>query len=89
MRPRAGARGAVPAMQPGVAHPWPAFRQRSEQYFTWSQSRSHFFRQAKGRPHAMQHFVGRRGFFCMAAGVGGATASGSAPHAIPSTSRME
>ena len=26
-------------------------RQRSEQNLTWSQSRSHFLRQAKGRPH--------------------------------------
>lgn len=37
-------------------------RHLSEQYFTCSQSRSHFLRQAKGRPHAMHIFVGRLGF---------------------------
>ncbi len=37
-------------------------RQRSEQYFTLSQSRAHFLRQAKGRPHAMHVFVGRSAF---------------------------
>lgn len=34
-------------------------RQRSEQYFTFAQSRSHFFRQAKGRPQTTQVLVGR------------------------------
>jgi len=34
-------------------------RQRSEQYFTFAQSRSHFFRQAKGRPQITQGLVGR------------------------------
>lgn len=33
--------------------------QRSEQYLTLSQSRAHFFRQAKGRPQAAQSLVGR------------------------------
>jgi len=34
-------------------------RQRTEQYFTFAQSRSHFFRQAKGRPQITQGLVGR------------------------------
>jgi len=34
-------------------------RQRSEQYFTLSQSRAHFLRQVKGRPQAAQVFVGK------------------------------
>jgi hypothetical protein len=42
----------------------PAARQRSEQTFTFSQSRSHFFRHANGRRHAAQIFVGRLGFLC-------------------------
>ena len=36
--------------------------QRSEQVRTWSQSRAHFLRQAKGRPQATQIFVGRSAF---------------------------
>ena len=36
-----------------------AVRQRSEQYFTFTQSRAHFLRQAKGRPHTTQSLVGR------------------------------
>jgi hypothetical protein len=34
-------------------------RQRSEQYFTFTQSRAHFLRQTKGRPHTTQSLVGR------------------------------
>lgn len=34
-------------------------RQLSEQYFTSFQTRSHFLRQEKGRPHAAQVFDGR------------------------------
>jgi hypothetical protein len=34
-------------------------RQRSEQNLTWSQSRSHFLRQVKGRPQCAQSFWGR------------------------------
>ena len=34
-------------------------RQRREQYFTASQSRAHFLRQAKGRAQAAQSLVGR------------------------------
>ena len=34
-------------------------RQRSEQYFTWSQSRAHFLRHAKGLPQHRQTLVGR------------------------------
>lgn len=37
-------------------------RQRSEQYFTFSQSRSHFLRQEKGNPHTRQVFVGSSDF---------------------------
>lgn len=37
-------------------------RQRSEQYFTSSQTRSHFLRQENGRPHAAQVFDGRSAF---------------------------
>jgi len=36
-----------------------ARRQRSLQYFTVAQSRSHFFRQVKGRPHRTQVLAGR------------------------------
>lgn len=36
-----------------------AARQRSEQYFTFTQSRAHFLRQTKGRPHTTQSLVGR------------------------------
>lgn len=45
-------------------------RQASEQYFTFSQSFAHFFRQANGRPQVMQSFWGRsdlRRIFGMAA----------------------
>ena len=38
-------------------------RQRSEQNFTRSQSRSHFFRHVKGRPQHWQSFWGRCSFF--------------------------
>ena len=34
-------------------------RQRREQYFTFSQSFSHFLRQANDRPHTTQTLVGR------------------------------
>ena len=34
-------------------------RQRSEQYFTFPQSRSNFFRQTKGLPQTVQSLVGR------------------------------
>ena len=33
-------------------------RQRSEQYFTFSQSRAHFLHQVNGRPHTAQSFAG-------------------------------
>jgi hypothetical protein len=33
-------------------------RQRSEQYFTSSQTFAHFLRQANGRPHVAQGFCG-------------------------------
>lgn len=36
--------------------------QRSEQYFTWSQSRAHFLRQAKGRWQLIQIFSGKFSF---------------------------
>jgi hypothetical protein len=39
-----------------------AERHRSEQYFTFSQSRAHFLRQVKGKPQAAQVFVGRSDF---------------------------
>lgn len=53
-----GDRAQASALPPGL----PAFRQASLQYFTSGQSRSHFFRQAKGRPQARQIFVGRSDF---------------------------
>ena len=37
----------------------PTRRQASEQYFTASQSRAHFFRHANGRPQATQVLLGR------------------------------
>ena len=37
--------------------------QRLEQYFTFSQSRSHFFRQVKGRSQTGQTLVGKLDFF--------------------------
>jgi len=40
-----------------------ARRQRSEQYLTCSQSRSHFLRQAKGRAQCAHCFVGSSDFF--------------------------
>ena len=39
-----------------------ALRQRSEQYLTSSHTFSHFFRHAKGRPHAAQNFCGKSAF---------------------------
>ncbi len=42
-------------------------RQRSEQYFTSSQTLAHFFRQAKGRLQVRQVFCGRSAFFCILA----------------------
>jgi hypothetical protein len=42
--------------------PAAAFRQRSEQYFTLSQSRAHFLRHENGRPHRAQGFAGRSAF---------------------------
>jgi hypothetical protein len=56
--------------------PLPLRRQRSEQYFTLSQSRSHFFRQVKGRPQAAQVLLGKSPFFCILA-KGGAYFSSS------------
>lgn len=41
----------------------PARRQRSEQYLTWSQSRSHFLRQVKGSEQYVHCLVGRSDFF--------------------------
>lgn len=41
-------------------------RQRSEQYFTWSHTRSHFLRQRNGRPQCMQGFSGNSCFLRMA-----------------------
>jgi hypothetical protein len=46
--------------------PFPDFfadRQRSEQYLTSSQTRSHFLRQVKGLPQVAQVFCGRLDFF--------------------------
>ncbi|OLP05927.1 hypothetical protein BLL52_2156 [Rhodoferax antarcticus ANT.BR] len=39
-----------------------ARRQRSEQYLTLSQSRAHFFRQAKGLPQVRQILLGNSDF---------------------------
>jgi hypothetical protein len=43
----------------------PTLRQPSEQYLTSFHTDAHFLRQAKGRPHATQIFVGRSLFFRM------------------------
>ena len=40
-------------------------RQRSEQYFTSSQTFSHFLRQVNGRPQTRQVFCGKSLFFCI------------------------
>lgn len=40
------------------------FLHLSLQYFTSSQTFSHFFRQVKGRPQAWQVLVGKKGFLC-------------------------
>ena len=40
-------------------------RQRSEQYFTSSQTFSHFLRQVKGRPQTTHVFCGKSPFFCI------------------------
>jgi hypothetical protein len=50
--------GAAFARRPRLSSPL----QRSEQVFTSSQTRSHFLRQAKGRPQASQVFCGRSPF---------------------------
>lgn len=42
-------------------------RQRSEQYFTSSQTFSHFLRQAKGRPQVTQVLLGRSPFLIILA----------------------
>ena len=39
--------------------------QRLEQYFTFSQSRSHFFRQVKGRSQTGQILEGKLDFFIL------------------------
>jgi hypothetical protein len=48
--------GATPGPDAGRGY---IARQRSEQYFTFTQSRSHFFRQTKDRPQTTQSLVGR------------------------------
>lgn len=55
-------------------------RQRSEQYLTCSQSRAHFLRQAKGRPHSAQILVGRSPFLTIL-GI-----SAASPHTAPGAS---
>ena len=45
-------------------------RQRSLQYFTSSQQRSHFLRQANGRPQTGQTLEGRSDFFLIFMGNG-------------------
>ena len=40
-----------------------SFRHLSEQYFTSSQTFSHFFRHVNGRPQVMQILVGKSDFF--------------------------
>jgi hypothetical protein len=47
----------------------PSFRQRSEQYFTSSQTFAHFLRQSKGRPQLAQTLRGRSPFFTIFAMV--------------------
>ena len=49
----------LPRIASGVSAFGQARRHRSEQYFTSSQTFSHFFRQAKGRPQTGQVLVGR------------------------------
>jgi hypothetical protein len=48
-----------------TARVFDALRQRSEQYFTSSQSFAHFFRQVNGSPQWAQIFCGRSAFFRM------------------------
>ena len=52
---------------PGLAEP-PCLRQRSEQYLTCSQSRSHFLRQKNERPHPRQIFEGSFSLWWVMAG---------------------
>lgn len=46
----------------------PLARQRSEQYLTFSQSRTHRFRQANGRSQATQILLDRLSFLCTTVG---------------------
>ena len=51
---------------PGAGALFRSRRQRSEQYLTSSQTRSHFLRQVNGRPHRAQILVGRSAFLRIA-----------------------
>lgn len=44
---------------PGLCVDLDALRQRSEQYFTFSQSRAHFLRHTNGLPQTMHIFSGK------------------------------
>ena len=70
-RPQAADHDGVPAVRRvrsgrALAHSegGPASRQRSEQYFTCSQSRAHFLRQANGRSQVTQSFSAKCSFLC-------------------------
>jgi hypothetical protein len=52
-------RGTGSAIQVTVTVGLAVPRQRSEQYLTFSQSRAHFLRHAKGRPQHAQSLVGK------------------------------
>lgn len=65
---------------------FPAFRQRSEQWVTFSQSRSHFLRQVKGSLQTTQVLVGRSDFLRIFGMVHPAVATGLSPdRALPRT----
>lgn len=102
MRNKGGwSRGAGPCFGPGVhggrisrlqlwsaVRPpaFPAFRQRSEQWVTFSQSRSHFLRQVKGSLQTTQVLVGRSDFLRIFGMVHPAVATGLSPdRALPRT----
>jgi hypothetical protein len=59
------------AVRDEEAHPF--LRHASEQYFTFGQSRSHFFRHVKGRPQQAQSFGGGTGGRTMRGMLAGST----------------
>jgi hypothetical protein len=64
------------AFHPRQAHVAGVLRHRSEQYRTSSHTFAHFFRQANGRPHRMQGFVGSSTFLGFLWGIARTTTGG-------------